>query len=141
MLVRRTLTATALAAGLLVAGAGVASAQTDPTSPQPGVNAERKERPRAARRAARRAVRGVHGESIVRKDDQWVTITWDRGDVTAVSSNEITLQRPDGVSVTLAITADTKFLGVADADAVRTGDPALVISQQGKATQVAQRKA
>lgn len=70
----------------------------------------------------------------------WQTFTFDKGSVTAVSASQITLARPDGQSVTLQIGATTKFRGVTSSTDVMTGKAALVISQNGTATQVLQAK-
>ena len=70
---------------------------------------------------------------------QWVTFVLDRGKVATVSPTAITLQRPDGQSVTLQITSATHFNGVASEAAVRTGVTATVISDNGTARRVAQR--
>ena len=65
-------------------------------------------------------------------------VTFDRGEVTAVSASSITVKRPDGQSVTKAIDANTKFRGVQSAGDVKTGKPALVVSKGTTATMVGQ---
>jgi hypothetical protein len=87
------------------------------------------------------ARRSVHGDVIVKdKSGQYVTVTFDRGTVTAASATSITLTRPDGPTVTLTVNADTKVHGPASAAAVATGKDAVVISRSGTATQILQRK-
>ena len=84
--------------------------------------------------------RADHGTLEVKnKAGQWVTYTFDKGKVTAVSASSITLARPDGQSVTIAITAETKFRGVSSAADVTVGRAAIVVSDNGHALWVAQR--
>jgi hypothetical protein len=71
----------------------------------------------------------------------WQTFTFDKGSVTTISATSITVARPDGQSTTLTIGATTKFRGVTTWQAVLTGKPVLVISENGTATQVIQAKA
>ena len=88
------------------------------------------------------ARRSVHADLVVKdKDGTYVTITVDRGTVTAASATSITLDRPDGKQVTLAVTTDTKVRGVASVAALQTGKAAVVVSRSGTATQIGQRKA
>ena len=84
--------------------------------------------------------KAVHGQVVVPADGEtWQTVTFDRGKVNeATDGSKIVLDRPDGESVTIALTADTKYHGIADAAAIQEGKPAVVISKDGKATQVAQ---
>jgi hypothetical protein len=57
-------------------------------------------------------VRGVHAEiSLIKKDGTKDAFFVDRGQVTAESATSVTLERKDGVSVTLGLTADTKVRG------------------------------
>lgn len=85
--------------------------------------------------------RAVHGTVIVPGEgDTWQTVTFDRGKVNqATDGSKIVLDRPDGVSVTIALTADTKYHGIASAAAIQDGKPAMVVSKDGKATQVVRR--
>jgi hypothetical protein len=85
--------------------------------------------------------RADHGTFEVKdKAGQWVTYTFDKGKVTSVNAQSITLERPDGKSVTLNITPDTKFRGVASAADVKTGKGAIVVSNSSdNALVVAQR--
>lgn len=87
--------------------------------------------------------RSDHGTFEVKdKSGQWVTYTFDRGKVTSVNSQSITLARPDGQSVTLTIGPETKFRGVASAGDVQKGKGAIVVSNSaGRALIVAQRDA
>ena len=85
--------------------------------------------------------RSDHGTFEVKnKAGQWVTYTFDRGKVTAVNGQSITLARPDGQSVTLTITPETRFRGVTSAADIKTGRGAIVVSDSaGKALIIAQR--
>lgn len=86
--------------------------------------------------------KAVHGEVVVPgpTEGTWQTVTFDRGKVDAATDgSEIVLVRPDGVTVALALTAETRFHGIADAAGIKEGEPAMVISKDGKATQVVQR--
>ena len=82
-----------------------------------------------------------HGTVIVPGEgDTWQTVTFDRGKVNeATDGAKIVLDRPDGQKVTIALTADTKYHGIADAASIQKGKPALVVSKDGKATHVVQR--
>lgn len=86
--------------------------------------------------------KAVHGSVVVpgEAEGTWQTVTFDRGTVNeATDGGTIVLDRPDGEQVTLALTADTTFHGVADAAAIQEGKPAMVVSKDGTATQVVQR--
>lgn len=85
--------------------------------------------------------KAVHGTVIVPGEGAtWQTVTFDRGTVSdATDGSKIVLDRPDGVKVTIALTAATKYHGIADAAAIHKGKPAMVVSKDGKATQVVQR--
>lgn len=83
--------------------------------------------------------RGIHGEILVKDGDGYSTVIFDRGRVTSASSGSITLERPDGQSVTVSTDDATVYRGISGFDEVRTGDPALVVTKGGRATLVAQR--
>lgn len=84
--------------------------------------------------------RAVHGTVVVPGENgSWQEVTFDRGTVAAATDeSKIVLDRPDGQSVTLSLTADTRYHGIDGAGAIREGRPALVVSKDGKATQVVQ---
>jgi len=85
--------------------------------------------------------RAAHGTAVVPGDgDTWQTVTFDRGRVNdATDGSKVVLDRPDGVQVTLALGAGTRYLGIADAAGIRKGSPAMVVSKDGTATVVAQK--
>jgi type IV secretory pathway TrbL component len=75
--------------------------------------------------------RAEHVELIVRgKGGSWVTIVADRGTVTALSATSIVISRPDGVSVTAALTAATRFPR-GGRQAVAVGDHVVVVQVGG----------
>lgn len=80
--------------------------------------------------------RADHATVEIKAKSGWETVEWDRGNVTASSATSITLQRPDGQSVTEAITSTTKYRGTGSIAVV--GQPAQVISLNGSALRVAQ---
>ena len=129
-------------AGAVVLGAGgaVAWAQTGggSTSPSTAAPSQPADVPAKALRLARRA---VHGDIVVKaKDGTYVSVTFDRGTVSAASDTSVTLQRPDtDQPVTFTVDANTKVHGVASAAALQSGKDAVVISRAGTATQILQR--
>jgi hypothetical protein len=74
----------------------------------------------------------------VKRHGQWVTYVLDRGKVTAVTSSQITIARPDGVTVSVALSSSTKYKGVSGESAVKVGQHASVISVNGSAVRVSQ---
>ncbi|HVM02487.1 MAG TPA: hypothetical protein VM263_07435 [Acidimicrobiales bacterium] len=85
--------------------------------------------------------RAVHGTLTVPDGEGgWQEVTFDRGTVDeATDGSRIVLDRPDGPTVTVALTPDTEYHGIADAAAIVEGRPALVVSRDGTALHVAQR--
>jgi hypothetical protein len=62
-------------------------------------------------------VRGVHAEiSLIRANGTTDAFVVDRGKVTAASQTSLTLERKDGQSVTLGLSADTKIRGQIQVD-------------------------
>jgi hypothetical protein len=89
--------------------------------------------------------RADHGVIEVKiRDDggraTWQTVTFDRGKVSTVTQDSITLARPDGQSVTLKLADSTRYHGVTGWPALKTQKGAIVISRDGTATQVFQPK-
>jgi hypothetical protein len=58
---------------------------------------------------ARRFFRGVHGEATVRTKNGFAQVSWQRGLVTAVSGNSLTVRSADGVSRQWAVNQNTKI--------------------------------
>jgi hypothetical protein len=137
------------AAVLLGTGGAVAWAQTSgPTStsaPAPTAPAAPTQKPDGTvGRPVIRAVgrRTVHADLIVKdKSGAYVTVTIDRGTVSAVNATSITLDRADGKQAILTINNDTKVHGAASVSAIQTGKMATVVSRDGAATQIVQAKA
>jgi hypothetical protein len=132
--------AVVLGAGGAVAWAqtGGGSPSTTAPSPTAGPSTAGDVPAKALRPLARRA---VHGDVVVKaKDGTFVTVTFDRGTVTAASDTSVTVQRPDtSQPVTLAVNADTKVHGADSPAALQVGKDAIVISKAGTATQILQR--
>jgi hypothetical protein len=81
---------------------------------------------------AKGLVRGVHAEiSLIKADGTTDAFVVDRGKVTAETLSSVTLQRKDGVSVTLGLNADTKVRGD-----IQVGKGAIVLSRGGTASAV-----
>jgi len=129
-------TPAALQSTLASTTSGPTSTTSGPTTPP----ATSPALPGKAGKAARSLLaRADHGTLEVRKGTAWITVDFDRGTVTAASATSVTLHRPDGQSVTLAITPATKFRGVTSASQLTTGRHAIAISQAGNALHITER--
>ncbi len=79
-----------------------------------------------------------HGSVDIKVDGNWVTVNFDRGQVTDVAADHITLARPDGKSVTLQLKPDTQYHGVTSSSDIQKDKAAVVLSNaDGSARQVA----
>jgi hypothetical protein len=148
----RIITSLTAGAVVILGGGGVAWAATTggtsaghtstPTAATAAPGSSSTTNPRAVRARGLRATlaRADHATVEIKRAGRWVTVTYDQGTVTAASPSAITLRRPDGQSTTLTIGSTTKFAGVSSASAVQLNKPARVISQNGSALRVAQRK-
>ncbi len=114
--------------------AATGSSSQSSTSPAPSQSASLAAHPHL-RSLLRRA---DHATVELKVKGQWVTYAIDRGTVTAVSPSSITLARPDGQSVTEAITSATKFRGVGSEADIQLHRPALVVSEGGTALRIRQ---
>lgn len=135
-------------AGLIVATglatAGIAYADNQPADPSIAVTRA------AATGAASPAAAGgkggvlkgaIHGDLLVRNQDGSTrTVTFDRGKVSSVSASAITIERPDGVSVSKDVTDQTVFNGT-PRDQLATGTPVIVVSEGQAATHVVSKGA
>ncbi len=150
-------------AGTLLAGAGTmawadntgaAASTSASTSGAAGAAAPASASAKAAGKAAAKA--SGRGLAILRRADHgdvevsvkgtsgtptWKTVTFDRGQVSDVAADHITLARPDGKSVTLKITGDTKYKGITSWQQVTKAQGAIVISESGNATVILQKTA
>ncbi len=142
---KRRVLAGALLGGAILAGGGAAayaaSTSSTPTSPPPAsTSSSSPSSSTAGPTKAHRSLltRADHATLEIRKKGKWVTVTVDRGNVTAASATSITLARPDGQNVTLALTSSTKFRGkeAGSAAALKTGVRAQVTSMNGSAIAV-----
>lgn len=119
------------------AGGASIAAFSAAAGPSPATPAHPRRRLGAARAAG--FMRSAdHATVEVKRHGAWVTLTFDRGKVTAASASSITLLRPDGRSTTIALSASTRYRGVTSASGLVTGRPAVVISEGGTAIWVAQ---
>ena len=73
--------------------------------------------------------RAIHGDLIVPGQQGFQNVSFDRGTLTAAGSSSVTVQRPDGTSVTKSVDQSTRFRGVKAPSDLRTGAPALVVSK------------
>jgi hypothetical protein len=134
---RRPIIAAAIvAAGL--ATAGIAYAETQPADPSVGAS------PAAAAKAGRQAgalkagvLKGaIHGDLLVLGENGSTrTVTFDRGKITAIDAGSISINRPDGVSVTKTLTDQTVFNGT-PRDKLQVGTAAVVVSSGDTAERV-----
>ena len=127
---------------VLAGGAYAYAADTTSTAPPsaapPSASAPAAAQPGHDHRGPLR--RAVHGDLIVRTKAGFENVSVDRGKVTAASASSITIERPDGLSVTKAVTSATKFRGVDSAEHVERGKGALVVSKGDTAVLIAQRR-
>lgn len=143
---RHRIAAVATAATLVLGGgtAAVVAATTSPAAAGTVSLTATNTSAATATHAARHHARGLlartdHATVELKVKGQWVTYDLDRGKVTAVSATSITLARPDGQSVTLAIAGTTRFgPKTASASAITVGARATVISEGGTARRVVQ---
>ena len=131
-----------IAGAIVVAGlatAGIAYAENQPPDPSIAVAkaaATGAPAPAAAGGKAGILKGAIHGDLLVRgKDGSTQTVTFDRGKVSAVSASSITIQRPDGVSVTDDVNAQTVFNGIPE-NQLQAGTPAIVVADGHTATHV-----
>jgi len=84
--------------------------------------------------------RTVHGDLIVRGKTGFENVTYDRGKLTSVASGSLTIQRPDGPSVTVKLTSTTRYRGVSGPGELEVGKGTVVLSRDGSALVVGQRR-
>jgi len=139
---RRIVAAAIVAAGL--ATAGIAYAENQPPDPSVAVTkaaATGAPAPDAAGGKAGVLKGAIHGDLLVRaKDGSTKTVTFDRGKVTAITGSSITIERPDGVSVSKDLNDQTAFNGMTK-DKVTSGTPVIVVSEGQTATHVVSKGA
>ena len=120
---------------------GTAYAASSPTSGTSATNTPQAP-PASVSKARLGAIlrRTDHATFEVKVKGQWVTYTLDRGQVSAVSPTSITLARPDGQSVTDAITPNTKYRGVTSESGIQLNKSAIVLSQNATALGIRQAR-
>ena len=127
---RRIAAAAIIAAGL--ATAGIAYAENQPADPSVAVTraaATGAAAPDAAGGKAGVLKGAIHGDLLVRgKDGSTRTVTFDRGKITSISASAITIERPDGVSVSKDLNDQTVFNGT-PRDQLTSGTPVIVVSE------------
>lgn len=113
-------------------------------APQPDARVEAPQ-PDARRKHHRRGPEmgilghAVHGQLIVRtKDGAFEEVTFDRGTLTSVEGDTLTITRPDDKTVKVTVNDATKFHGAANTGELKTGRPIMVVSKDGVATRVGQ---
>ncbi|MEU8802511.1 DUF5666 domain-containing protein [Spirillospora sp. NPDC048819] len=83
---------------------------------------------------------GVHGEATVQRDDGFRLATWQRGEITALSSATLTVKSADGVSWTWTTNADTRVRKDREKAAVKDladGDKIIVVGERSGDTRTA----
>jgi len=131
---RRIAAALIVAAGL--ATAGIAYAENQPADPSVAPTP-----PAAAKAGGRPGGPGVlkgaiHGDLLIRSENGSTrTVTFDRGKITAISAGSITIERPDGVSVSKNLTDQTVFNGTPK-DKLQAGLGVVVVSSGDTAERV-----
>jgi hypothetical protein len=135
---RRRVLATVTTATVFALG-GLAYAQSPPADPSVAparpARSDRPERPRPLFGA-------IHGELVVPAPQQpggYRQVVFDRGRLTSLTGDAITLERPDGRSVGAAVTAETGFHGT-PREQLEPGDPVLVVHAGGAALRVVSRR-
>ena len=124
-------------AGLALVGGGTAAWAATATSAS-ATSAVPAAKPAAAHRAHGLLARTDHATIELKQKGTWVTVTYDRGKVTASSATSVTIARPDGESVSIALTSATHYRGISAATQLQTGKSALVLSEHGQAIRVRQ---
>jgi hypothetical protein len=153
---KRTAALAVVAATVFSAGA-YAWAESQPQDPQittPQQQAQQQaqqatpqhERPRLrqwARRHPGQAAllhRAAHADLVVKdRSGAWVTVQYDRGTLKATGDHSLTIERPDGKTVTVKVDDATRYRGIDGFAEVQTGEPLIVVAKDGVATVVAQR--
>jgi hypothetical protein len=139
---RRIVAAAIIAAGL--ATAGIAYAENQPPDPSVAVTraaATGAQNPAAAGGKSGMLKGAIHGDLLVRnRDGSTKTVTFDRGKISAISASAITIERPDGASVSKDINDQTVFNGT-DRDKLTSGMPVIVVSEGQTATHIVSKGA
>ncbi|WP_433169469.1 hypothetical protein [Kribbella sp. CA-247076] len=140
-------TAAAVVATTVAGGVAWASSTADPAptpspSASPSTPSTTPDKPGERGGPGHRGMLGLggalHGEFVVKKDDgTYQTVATQRGEVTAVSTESLTVKSEDGYSRTYTLTEDTLVNAARDGiDDVKTGNTVMVtaVVADGKAT-------
>lgn len=144
----KIIAATAGAATLALSAGGVAYASTGTpasraTAKAPAAVPARRtpverflaDHPGLRREIVRTLSHTVHAELVVHTKSGYVTVDVDKGTLTSASTTSLSLQRPDGPSVSAAVTSSTRFFGVPESKLAR-GDRTLMVQTGGNAVLV-----
>jgi hypothetical protein len=141
-------------AGAVLVGAGTmawaatSSASTAPTTPASSAAASpagTSPSAKAAGKGAKLLRRADHGtieikvKGATKGTATWETVTFDRGNASAVTASQITVARPDGQTAQLTINAGTTYRGVTSWQQIATGKGVTVVSMNGTATIIQQK--
>lgn len=132
-----------LGSGLYLAVPALAADPSPSASPKAEPKHPRSDRPgrdRPSRRGHRWGGHGVHGEATVQRDDGFRLATWQRGEITALSSTTLTVKSADGVSWTWTTNAGTRVRKDREKAAVKDladGDKILVAGERSGDTRTA----
>ncbi len=136
----------AVAGILVVSAGGVALAAQDvtTTTQAPSGSADRDQGDRKARAGWRHALgrRVLHGEVTVQTQEGVKTIVMARGEVTALSTDAITVKSSDGVETSFRIDGDTRFGFRNEPDPraeLKVGEDAFVAGEKSGDSAVAKR--
>jgi hypothetical protein len=145
---RRIIAGLIIATGLATAGIAYAENQpadpSVPSTPSAAGAAAPEGAPKAGARAGgpKAGLKGgvlkgaIHGDLLVQgRDGTTSTVTFDRGKVTAISGGSISIERPDGVSVSKALTDQTVFNGTPRGQ-LQAGTAVIVVSSGDTAQRV-----
>jgi hypothetical protein len=131
---KKTLASAVIALAVLGGGATAYAQESKPPSDAGAATARR------AHPAAHLRRRTVHGDLTVKTKDGFQQVTVDRGRLTSVDGATLTVTRPDGPVATFTVNDQTRFRGVESVEQLQTGKPVFVVSVDGVAKGVAQRK-
>jgi hypothetical protein len=134
---RRLIAGLLVAAGLTTAGVAYAEGQPpDPSVASSQAGAAEAGAAKAGRLKAGLLKGAIHGDLLVRAEDGTTrTVTFDRGKVTTITAGSITIERPDGISVSKVLTDRTVFNGT-PREQIQPGAAVAVVSSGDTAERV-----
>ncbi|HEY3240211.1 MAG TPA: hypothetical protein VGL92_11640 [Acidimicrobiia bacterium] len=132
-----------LAVFATVAAGGYAYAESQPIDPAISSTDQPPAGGTARREGAGRGPlqQAIHGDLLLQaREGGTREVSFDRGRITSMSEDSITIERPDGQSVSAGITAGTTFNGTPRSE-LTAGSPVLVVHADGQALRVVSRGA